>query len=67
MTLHALRKLIGDEPFSRLLRTWIAEHAGGNVTTAQFQELAERISGRELDGFFNTWLFSRSKPPGITP
>ena len=33
----------------------------------RFIALAEQISGRELDGFFNTWLYTKSKPPGITP
>jgi hypothetical protein len=67
MTLHALRQTIGDAAFSRLLKDWIAAHAGGNVTIAEFTALAEQISGRDLDGFFRTWLFSKSKPPGITP
>ena len=67
MTLHALRQTIGDDAFFRLLKEWIAAHAGGNVTIDQFTALAEQISGRELDAFFNTWLYTKSKPPGITP
>ena len=65
MTLHALRRLIGDEPFFRLLKEWIAAHAGGNVTTSQFIEHAERVAGRELDDFFRAWLYARAKPAGI--
>lgn len=65
MTLHALRRLLGDEPFFRLVREWVAAHAGGNVTTSQFVEHAERVAGRQLDDFFATWLFTRSKPSGI--
>ena len=67
MTLHALRQTIGDDAFFRLLKDWIAAHAGGNVTIDQFTALAEQISGRDLDAFFNTWLYTKSKPPGITP
>jgi len=67
MTLHALRQTIGDDAFFRLLKEWIRAHAGGNVTIAEFTALAEQISGRDLDGFFNTWLYTKSKPPGITP
>lgn len=62
MTLHQLRLRIGDDAFFRLLRTWARTQEGGNVTTPQFIRLAERISGRDLDAFFTTWLFTPSKP-----
>ena len=42
-------------------------NSGGNVTTPQFITLAERISGQDLDDFFQTWLFTPAKPPGIEP
>src|SRR5690606_13473693 len=62
MTLHALRKEIGDEAFFELLRTWVAEHEHGSVTTAQFTALAEKISGKELDSLFDAWLFQPRRP-----
>ena len=34
---------------------------------AQFIALAERVSGQDLDDFFQTWLFTPAKPPGIEP
>ncbi|HSU35691.1 MAG TPA: M1 family aminopeptidase [Propionibacteriaceae bacterium] len=67
MTLHALRTEIGDEDFFDVLREWVASQSGGNVTTAEFQALAEQVSGEDLNAFFETWLFTPSKPPGITP
>ena len=67
MTLHALRAEIGDDDFFDLVKEWIASQSGGNVTTAEFQALAEQVSGEDLDAFFQTWLFSPAKPPGITP
>ena len=65
MTLAALRHLIGDRAFFRILRTWTATHHFGNATTAQFVALAERISGRDLSSFFQTWLWDRTKPPAF--
>jgi hypothetical protein len=62
LALHALRVRIGDEAFFRLLKTWVSANAGGNVTTKRFIALAEKVSGRQLDGFFNAWLYSKSKP-----
>jgi hypothetical protein len=67
MTLHALRKRIGDRPFFRLLRSWTVGHRGQNVSISQFTALAERISGKQLDTFFRTWLYTPRKPAGITP
>ena len=62
MTLHQLRRRVGDEDFFRILRRWASNHAGGNVTTRQFIRLSERISGRNLDRLFDRWLFQPEKP-----
>jgi hypothetical protein len=67
MTLHALRVLVGDEIFFSILRRWAQSRAGDNVTTPEFIRLAERISGQDLGAFFQTWLFTPAKPPGIEP
>lgn len=62
MTLHELRKAVGDRDFFRILRTWAGQHRDGHGTTAQFTRLAQQVSGKRLDGLFRTWLFSRGKP-----
>ena len=67
MTLHALRREIGDRAFFGLLRAWTRAHRGGNVTTGDFIALAERRSRRDLGAFFDAWLFTPAKPAGIEP
>ena len=62
MTLHALRNTIGDEDFFRILKVWAQSRAGDNVTTQQFIDLAERISGQHLGELFQTWLYTAGKP-----
>ncbi len=62
MTLHMLRKEIGDEKFFELLKTWATEQANGLATTDEFIELAEKVSGKDLDQFFEAWLFTKSRP-----
>ncbi|MCD0447870.1 M1 family metallopeptidase [Actinocorallia sp. API 0066] len=62
MTLHALRKRIGDDKFFTLLRTWASEHQHGNATTTEFVELAERVGGTELSDFFDRWLYGTVRP-----
>ena len=62
MTLHALRKKVGDVKFFALLRDWAAEHRHANATTWQFTALAERVSGMKLDRFFQVWLYDKGRP-----
>jgi aminopeptidase N len=62
MALQALREKIGSKPMLRLLRRWVAEHRYGSATTGEFVSLAERVSGRDLGGFFRRWLYRPGKP-----
>ncbi|MGW3663304.1 M1 family metallopeptidase [Streptomyces sp. NPDC005141] len=62
MTLQMLRERIGDTAFFKLLPAWTKLHRYGNASTADFIALAERISGRQLDDLFQTWLFTTGKP-----
>ncbi|MFC6934103.1 M1 family metallopeptidase [Actinomadura yumaensis] len=62
MAIHALRTAIGDRAFFRLLKEWPARYGGGNASTADFEAFAKRISGKNLDALFRTWLHSEGKP-----
>ncbi|MFB0614528.1 M1 family metallopeptidase [Streptomyces sp. AGS-58] len=62
MALHELRRAVGDRDFFRVLRAWATGHRGGHGTTAQFVRLAERTSGKQLEGLFRTWLYAPGKP-----
>ena len=61
MTLQALRNEVGDDDFWRIVRRWAAQR-DGHGTTPEFIALAERISGQQLDEFFDVWLFTGEKP-----
>ena len=63
MTLQALRqKIANDDTFFAILRTWYAENRNGNASTDDFVEVSERVSGLELDNFFDVWLYQPVKP-----
>ncbi|MFI6517120.1 M1 family metallopeptidase [Spirillospora sp. NPDC050679] len=62
MTLHALRKKVGDAKFFEILKTWAKERRHGTGTTPQFTALAERVSGQRLDELFKAWLFEKGRP-----
>jgi hypothetical protein len=62
MTLEALRTSIGAAPFAELMKQWQSRHAGTSKRTSDFIALAEEISGRDLDAFFETWIYTTGKP-----
>jgi aminopeptidase N len=62
MTVQALRNVLGDEDFGELLRQWVTVHRHGNASIADFQALAESVSGKDLGGFFQVWLYAGTAP-----
>jgi aminopeptidase N len=62
-TLEALRITVGDPTFWRIIRGWAQLHAGGDATTAEFIAYAGQVSGRSLDAFLRSWLYTPGKPP----
>jgi len=62
MTLHALRRTIGDRAFFTVLRRWYAGNRDGTADTADFIALAERVSHRDLGALFDAWLYRSAKP-----
>ncbi|GAA0461857.1 putative peptidase M1, membrane alanine aminopeptidase [Paractinoplanes deccanensis] len=63
LTLYALHERMGDAAFFAMLRSWVAEHRHGLVTTEQFRGHAARFTAAPLDDLFTTWLDRRPLPP----
>jgi aminopeptidase N len=61
MTLQALRNRVGGRDFFTIARRWTHDR-GGVGGTGEFKKLAERVSGKQLDGLFRAWLYSGHKP-----
>ncbi len=58
LVLHALRLTIGDDAtFFNILKTYQQTYQYGNATTADFIAVAEQVSGKSLDDFFQHWLY----------
>jgi hypothetical protein len=62
MTLEALRTSIGAADFAEVMEQWQERYAGTSKRTTDFIALAEEISGRDLDEFFETWIYTTGKP-----
>ncbi|MGW0940968.1 M1 family metallopeptidase [Streptomyces sp. NPDC002623] len=63
LVLYALREKIGRRAFQHLERAWVHNHRDSTASTADFQSLAEEISGRDLSGFLKDWLYAEKTPP----
>jgi aminopeptidase N len=62
MTLHQVRKAIGDQAFFALIKAWPAQHRYGNDTTAEFTAFAQRYTHKDLRPLFQAWLYTAGKP-----
>lgn len=67
MTLHALRVEVGDEALKEIFHTYFERYTDGNVTTDDFIEVAEEVSGMDLTDLFDAWLNTVALPDLPTP
>ena len=67
MTLEALRDAVGDADFFEILETWAQDRGGTAVTTPEFIEHAEDVSGMQLDDLFQRYLFTPGYPLDAVP
>jgi aminopeptidase N len=66
LTLHALRRAVGDERFFDILREWTSRYRYGNAGTEEFvalvQEMTGDVPGFDVQGFFTAWLRDERMP-----
>ncbi len=60
--LHMLRHVVGDAAFFDILAAYRAAYEYASATTDNFQTVAERVYGKDLDWFFDTWIYSIGAP-----
>jgi aminopeptidase N len=62
LVLHMLRRTVGDELFFKSLNLYCTRHRGHNVITQDLQRAFEDATGRNLDFFFDQWVFKEGHP-----
>ena len=62
LVLHMLRRLLGDDAFFDGIRSYYAAHRYGTALSVDLQRALERASGRELQSFFDQWVYSPGHP-----
>ncbi len=62
LTLHALRRRLGDDNFFALLNDWTARYRHGTAVTDDFTGLAAKYTSESLRPLWNAWLYSTDTP-----
>ena len=60
--LHMLRHVLGDTAFFAALRHFYVQYAYSTATTEDFRDVCEAVSGRDLDAFFQQWIYGEYYP-----
>jgi aminopeptidase N len=60
--LHMLRFELGDDLFWKAIRHYVQKHRHTNVTTPDLQRAIEEATGRNLDAFFDQWVYGAGHP-----
>jgi aminopeptidase N len=62
LILHMLRREVGDEAFFATLKYYLDKHAYQSVEVHDLRLAFEKISGRDLNWFFNQWFLAAGHP-----
>lgn len=60
--LNMLRRKLGDEVFWKGIRAYYKNFQNANAMTEDFRKVMEEVSGEDLQGFFEQWLFVKGYP-----
>jgi len=62
LVLHMLRRQLGDAAFFKGLNLYLTQHAFQSVEAHDLRLAMERVSGQDLNPFFNQWFFAKGHP-----
>ncbi|MBN2601471.1 MAG: T9SS type A sorting domain-containing protein [Candidatus Marinimicrobia bacterium] len=60
--LHMLRGVVGDSVFQDIFPAYREKYYMDVATTEGFKQICEKISGEDLDWFFNQWVYGSGQP-----
>ncbi len=60
--LHMLRKYVGDEAFFASLKLYLETHQFGSAEVHDLRLAFEKITGEDLNWFFNEWFLNHGHP-----
>jgi len=63
LTLFALRQQIGPVPFRKVEQAFYDRYRGRGAPTRDYLDTVNRVTGQNLTGFLNAWLYGPTTPP----
>ena len=60
--LHMLRKYVGDDAFFAALKLYLTENQYGSAEIHNLRMAFEKITGEDLNWFFNQWFLAKGNP-----
>jgi len=60
--IHMLRHVLGESAFFTALQQYQSTWGYQSATTEDFRDVCEAVSGRDLDAFFNEWIYGEYYP-----
>lgn len=60
--LHMLREVVGDSAFFESLHVYLEEHKFTPVEVPMLRLAFEKVTGRDLNWFFNEWFYNKGYP-----
>lgn len=60
--LHMLRQKFGTEEFKRVINYYVDQNKYKNVETIDLQRAFEKVTGTNVDSFFDQWLYKAGYP-----
>ncbi len=66
LVLHLLRHVLGDRDFYRSVDSYLETHAFSEVDSFDFQRSLEKVSGGNLDWFFEDWIRGGGGYPALS-
>jgi aminopeptidase N len=60
--LHMLRHVLGDATFFASLQAFYTQYKYSVATTEDFRDVCEAVSGKDLDWFFQEWIYGEYYP-----
>jgi len=62
LILHTLRNILGDEDFFQTMSYFMHKHEFSNVISTDFKIAIEEATGKNLDWFFDDWIYGGGYP-----
>ena len=62
LVLRMLRKELGDEAFFKAIQSFVKEYAFKLASTQDFQNAVKKASGKDLQWFFEQWIYQTGHP-----